>query len=499
MAISQDRLSAMAGYEVKISPEGLMPSGLPQRIDVFAEASTDKQDGPQSIDATNAQEVGEAFGYNSPLYAMARYIRPLAGSPMGSISTVFWKVPEAAGASASIKVANVTGTATKSATHTLVVNGEKSLDGNNYSFAIAAGDTAAAVKQKMIDAANRVIGCPYIASLETGDVATFTTGWKGQTSAECNIAVDVNGDSAGMAYSFTSTDGAGMPSIGAVLPLIGEAWSTIVVNGLGADSGTLDYLETFGGSITAKTGRYTPDIFKPFHAYTGSKISTLAAVEIITEGRNEGINNVICTAPNSPNMTWEIAADYAAVYAPIANNTPASCLYKSRLNVKAPVDGNIGDFADPDKRDQIVKKGVCTVMLTNNSFEVVDFVTTRSLNTQPQTQMDYRWVRDQTIRFNVKFVHKLFADTFVAGKIIVPDSNDSPPANSISPRVWVSVLETKVLPYCIDIGMIASFAKAKASIGKTNPNRFDDEFEVSITGIARVQSTTISTKFNFTT
>ena len=497
-AIDFDTVTAVAGYAVEISQEGVKAGNLPQRIHIYGEMSSDVQStAPVYLNTTSCDAVGKAFGYNSPLYAMARILRPKSGSILGSIPTVFYGIKEAVGSVAFSKEIDITGTATGNKTHYLRINGRTSMDGIPYAFTVNKNDTGAVVAQKMVDAVNAAKGCPIKGSALT---ATFkgTAGWKGSTSNEVTFSVDTDGDSVGMTY--TTGDivaGAGVGSLATALPLMGDMWATLVVNGLGNTAGVLDSLEDFNGNIVSKTGRYKADVWKPFIAFTGTDKDTLSELETAFGDRGEEMTNCIVSAPNFQNFTFETAATAVYYYGKIAQNAPAEDVYGNKgLNIWSelvpPADMVIGDFEDSDMRDRIVKAGFSTMKITNNKFEIMDLVTTRNVPEQSQTDMDYRWVRNLMVIFNLKYSHKYLADIFVKGKIITSNTNPFPPKNSISPNRWQTILELSYFPPLVDRGLINGYSDLQVGIGETNPNRFEDAFTAYITGIARVQSTNIS-------
>lgn len=502
-AIDLDRVSAISGYEVNIDNTGVVAGNLPQRIDIFVEKASDKQTAPAYVDATTAYEVGLAYGFNSPAYATARILRPRSGSRLGSIPTVFWGIDQAVGSVAFAKEIVVTGTATKNATHRLLINGRTNMDGVPYSFTVVTDDTNEIIAQKMIDAVNAVLGCPVKGTVTT-NTAKFTAGWKGETSNEVTVSVLVGDESAGITYTTgVVTAGAGESELATKLPLIGDAWTTFVLNGLGNTAGVLDSLEAFNGSIVAKTGRYLAPVWKPFFAVTGTTIDTKA--DLITEFGDRGteMTNVIVSAPNSPSFTHEIAAQVIYNYVPIAQNTPAEDVFgKAGSNmltdIVIPSDKIIGDFEDSDKRDQIVKAGFCTVKLTGDNYEIIDFVTTRNVPEQSQTEMDYRWVRDLMIMFNLKYADKYLEDIFIKGKIIVSDTSTATAPNTISPARVTSIWEAQYFPPLIARGLLNGFSNFRVARGTTNANRFEKAFVANITSIARVTSTTISINKNVT-
>ena len=500
-AITSTRVSGISGYDVDISDAGVKAGNLPQRIDVFAEKSSMHQTAAQFLLTTSADEVGRTYGFASPLYAIARILRPRSGGKLKSIPTYFWGIGEAAGSVAKAKQIVVSGNATGNATHYLRINGRTSLDGVPYAYSVVTGDTPATVALKMFDACNAVVGCPVKASITSATV-TFTAGWKGETSNRVTVEVETNGRSIGTTYTAgTTVAGSGICTITGVSN-IGDSWSTHIVNGLGNTANVLSTLESINGNIERGTGRYEASVWKPFHAFTGTTLSTLSTLSAAFGSRGAEETNVICVAPNSECMDFEIAADYVYNHAPIAQDTPNLCVYgnpagKYLTNIVPPKDGNIGEFGDSNMRDILVKAGFCTVKLTDGKYEMIDLVTTRNVPEYPQESMPYRWVRDNNIVWNMKYALKIYEDLYVKGKTIIGDTDTVSASNTISPNRYISILDTKYFPDLIDRALINSYSGLLVGKGTTNPNRFETYFESTLTGVARVMSTTMSISNNF--
>lgn len=500
-AITSTRVSGISGYEVDISLAGVKAGNLPQRIDVFAEKASTHQTAAQYLLTASADEVGKTYGYASPLYAIARILRPKTGGKLQSIPTYFWGIDQAVGSVAKAKQIVVSVNATGNATHYLRINGRTSLDGVPYAFSVVTGDTPAIVAQKMVDVCNAVVGCPVKATITSATV-TFTAGWKGETSNRVTVEVETNGSSIGTTYTAgTTVAGSGISVITGVSN-IGDAWSTHIINGLGNTTGVLNALETINGNIESGTGRYEASVWKPFHAYTGTTLSTLTALSSAFGSRGTEETNVICVAPNTECMDFEIAADYVYNHAPIAQDTPNLCVYgnpagKYLSNIVPPKDGNIGNFGDSNMRDTIVKAGFCTVKLTDGKYEMIDLVTTRNVPEYPQEAMPYRWVRDNNVVWNMKYALKVYEDLYVKGKTIVGDTDTVSATNTTSSSRYASVLNTQYFPDLIDRALINSYSGLLVGKGTTNPNRFETYFESTLTGVARVMSTTISISNNF--
>lgn len=499
-AVSLDRVSAIVGYEIKAVLEGIAAGNLPQRIAVLAESNNANQSGlPEKLNFTSAAEVAEIFGYGSPAYLVARILRPFSGDKLGGIPTLIYPAAEAAAATATVITIGITGTATKTTTHLLKINGRTSVDGQVYSFVVETGDGAAEISQKMADAANAILGCPGTGTVVTNDFV-LTSKWNGVSSAELNIEIDQQGEAAGITYTEDSkVNGAGVPSVSTALGLFGDDWNTLVINAIGADSNTLDALEAFNGTPGAGTGRYVATLFKPFTAFTGTVLSTLAGLSAITDARKNEVTNCLVPIPNSKAFTFEGAANAVFFYAKTAQDTPHTDPLGEIFNDVPGVD-NAGDFADVSKRDQIVKVGCSTVKLNSELFELVDLVTTSHPDSEPQTAVLYRWVRDWVVNMNIRYKYLLLEQINVIGKTILADRSQSTASDTISPVRWKSILfsladQLEAEALIAD----AQFMKdsIQVQIGESNPNRFETTFRVQLTSTARVLSTTSVFTFNF--
>jgi len=509
------RVSAVVGYGIEATLEGIGLGFLPQSIGIPAQADTvNESTAPSVLSFTSSKEVGDEFGYGSQAYQIARILRPKSGDVLGGIPTKILKVAAAGGGAAKVITTTVSGTATGNATHYLKVNGRTQLDGDSYAFSVETGDTASEVATKMASAMNAVLGCPMTGSTSTADfIATADS--VGAFTDEYNVEVLTQGNAVGMSYATVSTaSGSGVPSISTALGNIGDEWVTMIVNGFGSEETILDALEDFNGDANTKTGRYDATIFKPCVAFFGdNNVSLLTessegAGDGITEitdtptGRKSEMTNVFCPAPNSKGTAAEAAANMCVLYAPLAQSTPnVDPIGLSYPDMPIDSDTDIGDFADVAKRDQIVKIGGSTVKLVSGLYNVVDLVTTYHPDNEPQTAVLFRWVRDVVgVDFNFRYAYKLLEEIYVVGKTIV-QPGESSATGTISTNRWKSILASQYGPSLVDNALMADLSyfieSLNVQIGESNPNRFETNFKAKRTGTARVLDTTNQTTFNF--
>lgn len=499
-AISLDRISRVLGYKIRKGVFQTTTQNLPQRIAILAEANTAEQSGLlfEAEQITSAQQAGETYGYGSPIHQIMRILRPVQGGGVGSVPTVVYPQEEADGAVAAERTITVTGTASETAIHNVVINGRTGVDGENYTVDIVSGDTEAEVASKISDAINNVLGAPVTASSALG-VVTLTSKWAGATSDELSVEMRTNGTPAGLTYATAdTTTGSGTADISDALDLFGNTWNTIVINSYNTSS-ILDQLETFNGRAGTEnpTGRFTANIFKPFVALFGSKESTVSAIESITDARLNDMTNVLCPAPNSDGFSWEAAANCGFLFGPTMNNNPHLDI-SGRSYPDMPTANTAGDFAAYENRDQLVKAGASTVDIVDERYQVQDFVTTYHPTGENPAQ--FRYPRNLMIDFNVKFGLFLLKELYVIDHAIAGNDDTISVGNVIKPKQWRQILEN----YANDLSsrnliVDAPFMQDSINIstGETNPDRLETFFRYKRSPYARVVSTTAEAGFAF--
>ncbi|MCJ7802759.1 MAG: hypothetical protein MUP82_10430 [Candidatus Marinimicrobia bacterium] len=500
-AVSLDRISRVVGYKMKKANFGGITPNLPQRIAVLGEANTANQ---ATIDETpfpfiSAKEVGDKYGYGSPLYHMARILRPTSGNVLGGISTIIYPQLEAT-ATAGVYTLGVTvaSAVTANVTHRIIVNGRNNIDGVAYNVGLVVGDTQSDVTTKIIAAISGAISSPVGAALATLDVA-FTSKWAGATAA-LNIRMDVGKNAAGVVYAEVSNvAGTGDPSIANALTNFGNDWNTLVDNPYGTAQFTA--LEAHNGvpDPDNPTGRYSATNFKPYVALFGSLLSDKDDIIAITDAsaRKDQVTNVLCPAPNSEGFAFEAATNMIVTCALTFQNSPhLGNGGVSYLDMPVPADNNIGDFLEYDGRDYMAKRGSSTVLLENGKYTVQDFETT--YHPDGEVPAKFRKVRDLNNLWNIEFGWRIIQVDNIWDKAII---NDDAPVNvgdTVSPKQvkqfiysYADELESKAL--IAD----AQFTKdsALAEINGSNPARLDSFFRVKLTSTSDIVSTDVEFDF----
>jgi len=495
-AISLDRISRIVGYKIKPGNFGLNLQNLPQRIAILGEANTANQSSltTEPYEFTTAKQVGDKYGYGSPLHHIARILRPRTSQLLGGIVTEIYPQISDVGATAGVYKLGVAiaTSVTENATHYIKINGRDNIDGKKYAFSVEEGDDVATVEASIVDAISNVLDAPVIAVIAGSDV-DITSKWKGAT-AILDIEIETNGKSAGIVYSeISNIDGTGSVDVATSLAIFGEKWNTIVINPYGVTA--FSDLEAVNGipDPDTPTGRYAATLFKPFVALFGSKLDTVTGIEAITDisARKDQVTNVLCPSPNSKGFDFEAAANMAVTTALLSQNSPhLGNGGKSYNDMPTPANGDAGDFAEYNNRDLIAKAGSSTVILLNNKYTVQDFQTT--YHPDGENPAKYRKVRDLMLHWNIEFMWRVIMLRDILDKAITDGESAVRVADTISPK-QVKQLLFSFLEQLGEIALIAdvSFAQdsVQVNINENNPARLDIYFRYKNTSTADIVST----------
>jgi len=502
-AVPSEFVSRVVGYNLTAGDFSNVTPNLPQKVLILAEGNTANQGSMPSVltQITSDKEAGELFGYGSPIESIARILYPNSGIGIGGIPVFVGAQVEPVGAAAETIDVTVTGTATKNATHQLIINGRSIIDGERYSFNIASGDSPTDIAGKVKDAINNVLRSPVTAANTLG-VVTATTKWAGATANDVIITVDTGIEDAGITYSvLNAVSGVGSPTVTGELNKMGDEWFTIVISGYGMDVNTMAELEAFNGKPdpALPTGRYSGIVFKPFIAICGD-ISDNASS--ITDLRLDELTIAVGSAPNSEGMHYEAAANYGMMYARQAQDSPERDIAGMVLpDMPFPLDGDIGTMSSYLNRDLYVKSGCTTVdKFGTDSYKVMDFVTT--YHPVGETPPSFRYVRSLTQDFNVRFGYLLLEEIHVVDHVISDDNAPVVVSGVIKPKMWLAILHTysdNLVARALIVDSTFMKDSLVVSLSTSNPERLDTFFRYKRSGFARILSTTAEAGFNFGT
>lgn len=505
-AVGTDRISRIVGYKLRKGFEPVSGVNLPQRIAILAPANSNMQTGlPTQQQVTSAAEAANLFGYGSPIHSIMRILRPISGDGVGGIPTVVYPQADPGGAAAATRELTVTTAAvTANATHRILVNGRDNIDGQFYSFTVLTTDTQATIAAKIVAAINSVISAPVSAVVNNvnDNQVDITCKFAGTIGNDLSVEVVNDGVSAGVTYAVAvGTAGAGDHSIAGALTAFGSAWNTIVINAYGTT--TFDALETFNGipDPINPTGLYSGITFRPFFALWGSTETSRTSLVAITgaSARQNQVTNVLCPAPGSDGWPYEAAANGAFLLANTSQNSPhldVSAQFYPDMPV--PEDQQIGDMANYNDRDVLVKNGASTVDLVSGRYQIQDFITTYRPDGEIPPQ--FRYVRSLVQDFNVRYGYLLLENVNVRDKAIASNEQTVTVANVIKPKIWNQILRT----YADSLATRAlitdpDFMKNSIQIqtGTGNPDRLETFFRYRRSPYARIASTDAEARFTF--
>ncbi len=498
-AVPIDWISRIVGYKLEKGDFRTTSPNLPQSIVVLGEANDANQ---SALDLTptkytTAQQVGQAYGYGSPLYAQARILFPYSGGGIKGIPVTFIPQAKASGATPKSVTISPSGVATANGTHYLKIAGRNGLEGVFYAINIVVGDTIADVVSKIYDAVNAVLGCPMIAT-DTEYVATLTSKWSGLTANKLTVSVDTGTVDLGITYSVVDgTAGSATPSIAAAFDF-NNTWNTLVLNPYDDNTTVMDALESYNGipDPVTPTGRYEGIIMKPFVAITGSTSDDPSS---ITDSRKTQVTIAIAPAPNSLGLPMEAGANACVLFANLVQTSPELDI-GGLAYPDMPTPTYAGTMDDATSRNVIVQNGCSTVEVINGQYVVQDFVTT--YHPIGEVPPQYRYVRNLFVDFNIRYSYYLKEQAFVIGAVIVPDDAVVFSSKVIKPKTWKAELFT-LADELEGRGLIVDKAFMKngivVNIGITNPDRLESFFPYKRSGVARIASTTAQAGFNFGT
>ena len=284
---------------------------LPQRIAVVGQGSTASTYSTTKAEVTSQQEVGETYGFGSPLHLVARELFPANGDGVGTIPVTVYPLDDDGSGVVATGDITPSGAATEANAFTVKVNEIES-----EPFSVANGDSVATIVTAMTAAINAVLEMPVIAADNTTDVQ-ITSKWKG-TSAN-DLYIEIVGPTDDVTYTITQPVGGLVnPDVDDSLNQIGDVWETLVINCLEiGDTTNIDKYNTFG------EGRWGAITRKPLVVFTGNGEADLATAYAVPDARPLDRTNCMIACPGSNNLPCVIAAAAVNRIAVRADNDPA--------------------------------------------------------------------------------------------------------------------------------------------------------------------------------
>jgi phage tail sheath gpL-like len=499
-AISQNAVAALVAFLLKKGYFATSSPNLPQSISIFGQANTANQPGLSTtpVQITSAKQAATLYGYGSPIHSVARILFPQSGA---NVNIPVYAFPQLAAGGAVAKVLTVTPTGTATAPGTVIMNiaGRATIDGGSYAINIETGDDPTAICNKMRTAVAAALACPI---LGTG-TSTFigTAKFKGLESNDIKITIDLNGSNTGVTFAVANTTaGSGTASVASSLALIGNEWKTLLINTYGFVETVLDEFEAWNGipDNNTPTGRYSPSIWMPAFALTGSTLDDPTSLTSANE-RPANVTIVPCVAPLSEGLPYEAAANVAYLLGNVLQNTPhGDVIGTSYPDMPGTLANVLPQMNGATFREYCVTHGCSTVDYANGRYTIRDLVTT--YNVSGEFPPFYRWVRDLNIYWNIKFGEFLIIYQKLIGKTLVNDDAVVTVSNVTKPKM----IKADLSAYIDDLEARALITDKKFSkdgltvgISTVNPNRVDSSYPVKISGLARQSANDVIGGFNF--
>lgn len=453
---------------------------LPQHVALIGQGNSAATYTTTPMRVTSAAEVGNAYGFGSPLHLSALQLLPENNDGLRSIPlTVFPLQDHASGVAAAGKL-DITGTATAQSVIRVLVGGQRSAI-----IVIPNGADADAMATLIAAGVQGNVVMPALGAVDgtNSNEVNLTAKWAGESGND--IAVSIEGTVAGVTIAITQpTGGAADPTIDTALDQFGEVvWYTDIVSCFGTSNTTaLDEYETFG------EGRWNPIVRRPLAVFTGTSETVPNTLAAIGNARRAQRVNVFAPVPGARNLPCEIAAAWVARVARSANNTPANDF--ARLTLPNIEPGTDAQQWHHTQRDLLVKAGISTSIVRDGVAEISDTVTT--YHPTGETNPGYRFYKDVVKSSNILFNLDLIFNTREwDGAPLIPD--DQPTTNAQAKRPKDAVASLSVLADNLGLDAIISdvpftLENIRASINDQNPNRLDIIFPAKNSGNANIIS-----------
>lgn len=463
---------------------------LPQQLVIIGQGNDDVL---YSLDKYEVQgsaaEVGERFGYGSPLHLACRQLFPAAGA-MASFPVYICPVKKGdtgfAAASGSVVV---TGDAATAAAFCVLCVG-----GIDVQIAVAKGETPSEIMDGIVTAVNAVLERPVTASAvqdeSTPPVTTGVTLTARFSGALGNrISLSFSGDIPGLTVAVTAfADGAGVPAVSDALNEIGpNLWATFILdtfdykNADGSESSLLDVYQTFGEGKWSWTEKM-PCLVA--HGCTDNYAIRTA----VTDNRPNDYVNFLLESVGSPELPFVVAAKALLSVMTTANENPALGYSGDLTGLKR---GSDSAQENELTRNQSVLKGAST-NITNGSVASLNDVITFY---HPQGEGNFparRYVVDAVKIMNIVYNLRLITEApEVKAAPLLPDEQVTSNPAALQPKVfrtWFANLAGSLGMNAIISDVEFTQENIEVKINGTNPKRIDYKFPCKVSGNVEIVS-----------
>ncbi len=399
-----------SAFAVSVNNTQFQPSTdvVPQKIILLGSPTTTVPEAvPKRI--ADGVEAGNLYGRGSMLAHLAEWaLRGSNGIPMYAIPQA-----EPGGAAASTGDIDFTGT-----TGVLADTIPFYVAGVSVPVTVVAGDDDEAIATKLVAA---VTADPdLLVSAEVNGVTAaqvdFTAKSKGPFGDEITLRFGINSEDEVPSWltqvTTAMSGGSGVPVVANALNALGlnddanEDFYTVVVNGYGQDSTTLNSIRDYVGLGNEAIALYKNTVHKPFRAVTGDTThstdsTALDALIVIGDARDTDRSGGIIPAPDSPHHPAAVAAVTGGIMARVANKLPEQ-------NYRGiPLPGINGGSSvnrwtnDHTNRDLAVKAGIGTTRVEASTVYLQDVITFYHPGSVAASSNGYKSMRNIAILQNI--------------------------------------------------------------------------------------------------
>lgn len=487
-AVDQSAVARTVGIQTVVSNlQAGRTAFLPQRIAVVGQGATAATYATTKAQVFSALEVGQNYGFGSPLHLAVKQLLPNNGDGVGTIPVTVYPLDDDGSGVVAVGDITPTGTATAAASFKVRIGGI--LSGG---ISIASGANVAAVVAAIVAAINAELDMPVIAVDTTSTVVTLTSKWKGASAN--SIEIEVAGEApAGITLALTQpVNGAVNPDVQGALDQFGDIWETMVLNCMEiVDSTTLGLYQVFGET------RWDPLVRKPLVVFTGSTPTLVGDITAVTDPRTGDRVNAALVGPGSLDLPLMVAARQLARIAVLANGNPPHD-YGGQIasGLNPGLDGDQWTYLE---RDTAVKAGSSTIRVKGGEIVIDDVVTMYHPAGDPNPA--YRFVVDIVKLQNIHYSMGLTFDTAEwNGAPMVPNDQSVSNRSAKQPKAAVAAMAA-ILDGLGQAAIISNpeIAKANATavIDGSNPKRLNLGMTVQLGGNTNIISADLNFGFFF--
>lgn len=480
MGLASSAISRVTGVDVAYKNFNVgAVAMLPQRLAIIGQGNDTSSYSLDKYECEgSASEIGDKYGYGSPLHLVALQLFPTIGKT-ATFPVTIYPVVKAESAVAAVGSLEITGTAIASGSGIIRIGGIEA------PFSIKKGEAAAAVITAAINAINSVLNMPVI----TGSVATgiipITAKWSGAVGNQ--IKMTVTADIPGIVFGVTDlTGGVGTLNVLTSLSSIATVWETFVLScGDYTDDAMLDnyflWCEGRWGAFEKKPALVA-------HGCTDDYATRTA----VTDSRKTDFANFLIVSVGSDELPFSIAAKgLLSDIMTTADSNPAQG-YKGLLSGLA--SGTDSAQEGYLVRNNSVTKGSSTNIKNGSVAELNDIVTMY----HPESEGKYpsrRYVVDMVKLMNVVYNVRLImeSDELKAAPLVSDETITSNPS-AVQPKT-IKTSFANLADSLADKAIIqdTEFTKENlfVEIDSENPKRLNTRFPIKLSGNVEVTSNEI--------